>query len=117
MAGVPAGHALRLSIPQDARLKGARRMFFHVIAVPAVLVGIKGFTPGGLPVTNRVSIRGFWGKFVAGVCLALAAAAAVISPLGRYAEWAWRRVTGSATVEDRLEQYGPAARNRLSSPW
>ncbi|GAG25570.1 unnamed protein product [marine sediment metagenome] len=53
-------------------------MVFHVIAVAGVLVGVKGFTPGGLPVTNQVSIRGFWGKFVGGICLALAAAAEVV---------------------------------------
>ena len=49
-------------------------MLFHIIAVLAVIVGIKGFTPGGLPVSNQIRLDGFWGKVVGGACLALAAA-------------------------------------------
>ncbi|NBB94357.1 MAG: L,D-transpeptidase family protein [Planctomycetes bacterium] len=37
----------------------------------------------------------------------------LVTPLGRYAGWAWRRFAGGATVKQRLEQYGPAARDRL----
>lgn len=36
-----------------------------------------------------------------------------MSPVDRYVGWAWRRLAGGATVEQRLEQYGPAARDRL----
>ena len=43
----------------------------------------------------------------------LAAFAVWFSPMGRYAGWAWRRVTEGATVADRLAEYGPAARERL----
>ena len=48
------------------------------------------------------------------VAIGVAILVAWVSPLGRYGDWAWRRMTGVATVEERLAQYGPAARNRLS---
>lgn len=43
----------------------------------------------------------------------LGAMVLLVTPLGRYAGWAWRRVAGGATVAQRLERYGPAARERL----
>jgi L,D-transpeptidase catalytic domain len=43
---------------------------------------------------------------VAGLVLA-------IPPAKRYVGWAWRRVSGGATVAQRLTQFGPAARARL----
>ncbi len=43
----------------------------------------------------------------------LCALVLLVTPLGRYAGWAWRRLAGGATVEQRLQQYGPAARDRL----
>lgn len=58
-----------------------------------------------------------WNKStVAMVVLAvvlLAGLVIYVTPLGRYAGWAWRRLAGGATVDQRLTQYGPAARARL----
>lgn len=47
--------------------------------------------------------------------IAIAAIFAIFaSPLGRYARRAWQRMAGGgATVAQRLEQYGPTARERL----
>ena len=45
--------------------------------------------------------------------IGLGAIVLLVTPLGRYAGWAWRRLAGGATVAQRLEQYGPAARERL----
>lgn len=56
------------------------------------------------------------GRVVAVAFMVLVVAAAAVlslSPVGRHAGWAWRRLTGGATVEQRLAQYGPAARARL----
>jgi hypothetical protein len=50
---------------------------------------------------------------VAITVVALGVLAFLVTPLDRYAGWAWRRLTGGVTVEQRLEQYGPAARDRL----
>ena len=44
--------------------------------------------------------------------VAAVVAALLLTPLGRYAGWAWSRVAGGATVAERVEQYGPAARRR-----
>ncbi len=51
---------------------------------------------------------------VAFTVVALSVLAFLVTPLGRYAGWAWRRLAGGATIEQRLEQYGPAARDRLT---
>lgn len=49
-----------------------------------------------------------WGAVIIGAVLL----AFVLPPVRNYAGWAWRRVAGGATVEERLNQYGPAARQR-----
>jgi hypothetical protein len=41
------------------------------------------------------------------------AIAVLVTPLGQFVGWASRRLSGGATVEQRLGQYGPAARDRL----
>jgi hypothetical protein len=43
----------------------------------------------------------------------LCAVALLVTPLGSYAGWAWRRLAGGTTVAQRLEQYGPPTRKRL----
>lgn len=67
-----------------------------------------------MPNTGKQHVRRRVRLSIAIAVVILAAWAAWLSPLGRYAGWAWRRVAGGATVEDRLEQYGPAARERLT---
>ncbi len=51
--------------------------------------------------------------FYVWILITAAVAAFVLYSFAPYAGWAWRRVTGGSSVQERLQQYGPAARRRL----
>lgn len=47
-------------------------MLSFLLAIPTFLLGIKAFTPGGLPITRKKSMKGGWAKVIGGGCILFA---------------------------------------------
>ena len=110
--GKPPRLFFRESLPaRDGRLSSISIGDYSYLWSPWRFKCVREVT--GLPNARKPHVASRARLSILLTAIALAVLAVWVSPLSRYTGWAWRRMFGGATVEQRLAEYGPAARNRL----